>query len=167
MSVSYKPLWPSGCPWVRDMVLASRCMEGQITMARKAVLLVEDTPVPELVSVSALEGAGYEVEVARDAETGLQRARDVHWAAAVVDIRLPPRPGRSAVKLEGLRVIRGLKTDPATLRIPVLATSEVPDPKLEDACRAAGADDFLPRDPLDPVALVERVRALTRGRRNR
>jgi DNA-binding response OmpR family regulator len=97
-----------------------------------------------------LEQAGYRVEFADDGLQGLERARILLPRIVVTEILLP--------RLDGLKVCRSLKSDPATKGIAVLVFSIL---SAEDRALEAGADAFLLK-PLDDARLIDTVRKLLR-----
>ena len=76
------------------------------------VLLIDDDPTNLGVISDCLSGAGLEVLVARDGESGLQKARYAHPQIILLDVIMPG--------LDGFETCRRLKADPATKDIPVL-----------------------------------------------
>jgi DNA-binding response OmpR family regulator len=97
-----------------------------------------------------LEQAGYRVEFADDGLQGLERARVLLPRIVVTEIMLP--------RLDGLKVCRSLKSDPATKGIAVLVFSIL---SAEDRALEAGADAFLLK-PLDDARLIDTVTKLLR-----
>jgi DNA-binding response OmpR family regulator len=83
---------------------------------RSVVLIEDDRPSLDLMS-AYLEGAHWEVSVARDGAEGLSTVRRVEPAVVVLDIRLP--------RVDGWDVLRALKADPTTASIPVIVVSIV------------------------------------------
>src|SRR5690606_8601147 len=57
------------------------------------LLLIEDEPGLVLTLSDRLAAEGYAVEVARDGETGLTRARAGNWDLLILDVMLPRRSG--------------------------------------------------------------------------
>jgi CheY-like chemotaxis protein len=112
------------------------------------ILVVERDPHVKNLERFFLEQAGYRVEFADDGVEGLERARVLLPRILVTEIMLP--------RLDGLRVCRALKTDPATRRISVLVFSIL---SAEDRALEAGADAFLLK-PLDDAQLVDVVKEL-------
>jgi CheY-like chemotaxis protein len=109
------------------------------------VLVEDDGPSRDLFS-AYLEGADLEVAVARDGEEGLDSVRRLDPAAVVLDIRLP--------RIDGWNVLRALKADPATSKVPVVVVSIV-DERAKGL--ALGAAEYL----VKPVGREDLLRALT------
>jgi CheY-like chemotaxis protein len=116
------------------------------------ILVVERDPHIKKLERFFLEEAGYRVEFADDGMHGLERARALIPRILVTEILLP--------RLDGLKVCRALKSDPATKGIAVLVFSIL---AAEDRALEAGADAFL-RKPLDDARLVDTVTELLRDR---
>ncbi len=115
------------------------------------ILVVERDPHIKRLERFFLEQAGYRVEFAEDGLQGLERARVLLPRIVVTEIMLP--------RLDGLKVCRALKSDPATRGIAVLVFSIL---SARDRALEAGADAFLLK-PLDDARLVETVTKLLRA----
>ncbi len=118
------------------------------------ILVIDDEP--EVISLvqRGLLYAGYTVDTAMDAETGLALARDHPPDAVVLDRMLPD--------LDGLEVCRRLRA--ASPELPVLmltAKDAIPD---RVAGLEAGADDYVVK-PFAFDELLARVKALLRRAR--
>jgi two-component system response regulator len=89
----------------------------------------------------------------------LERAGQVQGAVTpapsliVVDADLPGTPG-------GAELIRTLKGDPRTQRIPVIALGEDDDPRKVQAAYAAGANTYIVK-PVTFLALVRLMKVFT------
>lgn len=116
------------------------------------LLVVERDPHVKRLEQYFLTQAGFRVEFADDGLQGLERARVLRPRIVVTEIILPG--------LDGLKVCREIKSDPATSGIAVLVFSIL---SAEDRALEAGADAFL-RKPLDDARLVEVVSRLLRQR---
>jgi signal transduction histidine kinase/DNA-binding response OmpR family regulator/CHASE3 domain sensor protein len=79
------------------------------------VLVVEDDPRAASLMRLQLEGNGYHVEFANNAEDGLRRASELQPAALVLDIILPG--------MDGWDMLSKLKDQPETSNIPVVIVS--------------------------------------------
>lgn len=110
------------------------------------ILLIEDDPLSLKLMVDALEARGLVVErctSGADAPAAADRARP---ALVVVDIGLPG--------LDGSEVTRHIKTNPATMMIPVIAVTAYAMQRDEQRMRQAGCDAFMAK----PIRLAEFVR---------
>ena len=124
-------------------------------MARERILLIEDEPDIAEVLQYNLEKEGFEVEVARRGDTGLEAIRREPPDLLVLDLRLPG--------IDGLELTRLLKRDGATSRLPIVMLTA----KSEEVDRIVGlelgADDYIPK-PFSPREVVLRVKAVLRRR---
>jgi two-component system response regulator MprA len=128
-------------------------MQPQDPIHKALILVVERDPHIKKLERFFLEQAGYRVEFVDDGAQGLERARALLPRILVTEIMLP--------RMDGLRVCRALKSDPATKGIAVLVFSIL---CAEDRAREAGADAFLLK-PLDDERLVETVSRLLEAKR--
>lgn len=130
-------------------------------MAEKFILLVEDNPDDEELTMRALRKLANEVVVARDGSealefifgTGQHAGRDPKRLPAVIllDLKLP--------KLSGLDVLQRLRADPRTKLVPVVVlTSSSED---EDMLRSYrfGANSYV-RKPVEFGAFANAVTQL-------
>jgi DNA-binding response OmpR family regulator len=114
----------------------------------------DDEDIRELVRFR-LERAGYEIATAADGEEALLLARERLPALIILDHRMP--------KMTGIEVIRTLRGEEATARIPIiLLTASVQEASVSEGF-AAGADDYI-KKPFSPQELTARVQAIL-GRR--
>jgi two-component system response regulator len=123
------------------------------------ILLVEDDAEDEAMTVEALGGSGvaHAVHVVRDGAAAL----DWLWAQAdaglrlpvvvVLDIQLP--------KVDGIEVLRRLRADPRTHKLPVVMLSSS-EPE-ENAARSydLGANSYV-RKPVEFARFAEAIREL-------
>ena len=115
------------------------------------ILVIDDEPEVMSLVQRGLVYAGYEVDTAYDAESGLVSARDHPPDLVVLDRMLPD--------LDGLEVCRRLRA--ASPDLPVLmltAKDAIPD---RVAGLEAGADDYVVK-PFAFAELLARARALIR-----
>lgn len=103
-------------------------------MAKK-ILVVEDEATLHKALVDALTQAGYETLSALDGEAGWDLARDEKPDLVLLDIILP--------KLEGFEVLKRIKAEPATEKIPVIILTNLGDiPDIQKALDM-GANTYL------------------------
>lgn len=118
---------------------------------RGRLLLVDDDDSIRTSLGRALELEGYQIEVAGDGDTALDRVDGDRFDAILLDVMMP---GRS-----GLEVARELRSvGDATPILMLTARHEVTD---RVAGLDAGADDYLPK-PFALDELLARIRALLR-----
>lgn len=117
-----------------------------------ALVLVadDDEDVLNLVCLR-LEQVGLRTLRAVDGEEALLAARTHRPRLCVLDVRMP--------KLSGIEVLRALRADPETERIPVIMLTASVHEYDEASGLQVGADDYI-RKPFNPRDLHARVAAL-------
>ncbi len=120
-------------------------------MSAIKIVLIEDDEPSQYFYGTILRRAGYAVHPARFGNAGLRMAREEQPGLVVVDLGLP--------EMDGLEVIRSLKTDPSTRHIPVVVVTVHVFDKDRDAAYEAGCDEFLEK-PLPPSELLAAVNRL-------
>jgi two-component system phosphate regulon response regulator PhoB len=117
------------------------------------VLVVEDEPaIAELVAIN-LRHAGYEVEMAPDAESAIASVDRVLPALVILDWMLP---GRS-----GLTLAKSWRSEARTKALPIIMLTARSEEADKLAGLDSGADDYITK-PFSPKELLARVRAVLR-----
>ncbi|MEM6492570.1 MAG: response regulator [Pseudomonadota bacterium] len=112
----------------------------------KRILYIEDNDDNIFMLSARLVKIGYVVDVARDGQAGVERARATRPDLILMDLGLPV--------LDGWAATAALKQDPATAAIPIIAlTAHAMQAELNRAIEA-GCDDH----DTKPVAL-DRLKA--------
>ena len=119
------------------------------------ILIVDDVSTNRIVFKVKLTAAGYSCIMAADGASCLQLARTELPDLILLDLNLPD--------MSGIDVLRQLKANPLSRRIPVVMFSSEHDPVQRLAALRAGAEDFLSR-PIDDQTLLARLRGLLRAR---
>jgi two-component system response regulator MtrA len=123
-----------------------------LTMPR--ILIVEDNPDLAYGLRTGLEIEGYDVQLAEDGETGLERARAWHPDLVMLDLMLPG--------MDGYRVLKALRDGGSDVPVLILtARGEETDKVLGFRL---GADDYVTK-PCGVLELLARVGALLRRSR--
>jgi adenylate cyclase len=117
------------------------------------ILVVDDVADNVEILRMRLGSLGYEVVVAEDGERALAIAHEALPDLILLDIMMP--------KIDGLEVVKRLKTDRSLPFMPVILVTAKASPKDVVAGLDAGGDDYLTK-PIDHGALVARVRAMLR-----
>ena len=122
-------------------------------MAKASILVIEDDPdIRELLSFS-LAKEGWAAIMASDGEEGLAALPTANPDCVVLDIMLPG--------IDGLEVLRVLKSDPARKRLPVIMTTAKGEETDIVTGLELGAEDYVVK-PYSPKVLVARIRAALR-----
>lgn len=127
------------------------------------ILLVEDNPNDVELTLHALREnkLSNRIEVVRDGAEALdfifgagpysERRKDEHPKIILLDLKLP--------KVDGLEVLRQIKSDPRTQKIPVVVlTSSHEDPDIQESYRL-GVNSYIVK-PVDFEQFTEAVRQL-------
>jgi DNA-binding response OmpR family regulator len=123
-----------------------------VNMAR--ILIVEDNPDLAYGLRTGLEIEGYDVQIAEDGETGLERAREWKPDLVMLDLMLPG--------MDGYRVLKTLREGGSDVPVLILtARGEEADKVLGFRL---GADDYVTK-PCGVLELLARVGALLRRSR--
>ncbi len=132
-------------------------------MSNKIILLVEDNPDDEALTLRALQKNHIlnEVVVARDGRealdylfgVGAYAGRDPHDLPQIVllDLKLP--------KLNGLEVLRQVRADPRTRPLPVVMLTSSNEERDILHSYSLGVNSYV-RKPVDFIEFVEAVRQL-------
>lgn len=115
------------------------------------ILVVEDEQRMATYLEKCLVAEGFDVDVASDGETALEKALLGGYDAITLDIMLP--------KMNGYTVCREIRK--ANITVPILMLTAKDGEYDEADALDIGADDFL-RKPFSVVVLVARLRALLR-----
>ncbi len=135
----------------------SQAPAAPLKKTEPVVLLVDDDPIFTRIATLGLS-PHYRVELARDGNEAVARARALLPDVIIMDVFMPNR--------DGLDALRELQSRPETERIPVILLSARPE--LPERIRPAelGAADFVAK-PLPPSALLTRVQATLQRSRAR
>jgi signal transduction histidine kinase/CheY-like chemotaxis protein len=126
---------------------------------RRKVLIVDDDPVSGLISMAALQRAGWIALHVTSGELAIVEATEAGGRPAVVlmDFDMPGIGG-----LEATRAIRRWESEQRAPRVPVLGLSGRSTPADRAEALAAGMDDMMVK-PAPMPELVARVAALARS----
>jgi two-component system, cell cycle response regulator len=122
-------------------------------MKNPRVLLVEDDPVQAKIAREFLESALYDVLVVQNGKAAIKTAKTEHVDIILLDLVLPD--------MEGNEVCRWLKTDSATIGIPIIMLTVRNSTREKVEGLNAGADDYLPK-PYSEIELNARIYACLR-----
>ncbi|HUY97519.1 MAG TPA: response regulator [Verrucomicrobiae bacterium] len=120
---------------------------GEAGAGSPHILYLEDEAAIALLYRLALEAAGYRITIAPDAATGLAAASALCPDLVLVDYHLPDR--------SGVEVVRALRAEPATARVPIIILSNDDAPQVVRTAQAAGATEVLTKILWRPPRLIE------------
>ena len=115
----------------------------------RCILLAEDDRFLRKAAETTLRRHGFTVFTAVDGEEALRLASAETLDLILLDLIMP--------KLQGFEVLRALKTDAATSRIPVVILSNLGQESDVQAALGAGAAAYLLKADLSLQDLIKRV----------
>jgi putative two-component system response regulator len=119
-------------------------------LAKARIAIVDDEPLNIQVAQKYLENAGYRNFITTsDALTALELLQRERPDVLLLDVMMP--------QVSGLEILRALKADEATCRMPVLVLTVVNEARTKYEAINLGATDFLNK-PVDPHDVVPRVK---------
>lgn len=121
------------------------------------LLIAEDNPEMAAYIGQLLQGV-CQFRFARDGEEALDEARTWSPDLVLADVMMP--------KLDGFGLCRELKSNPATLRIPVVLLTALTHRDALIQGWEAGADEYLFK-PFHPLEIVTRIRSMLRSQHAR
>ena len=95
-----------------------------------------------------LESYGYQVAIANDGQTAIDKALELHPSLILMDIQMPV--------MDGLEAIRHLRADSRFASTPIIALTALAMPGDRERCLAAGANEYLSK----PVSLKGLVKTI-------
>ena len=123
----------------------------------KRVLIADDDPVMRHLVTTIVKQQDCEVVLANDGRDAYRILQsDSQFTAAILDMTMP--------FLEGLDLIRYMRSERRLMRIPIMMITAQQDIKLMASSFAAGATAFLPK-PFTPAQLQSAIRMLIGNRK--
>jgi CheY-like chemotaxis protein/HPt (histidine-containing phosphotransfer) domain-containing protein len=134
--------------------LVTRHSLAEAKRGRLRILLVEDDVVNQLVTQSALNRVGYNVEIAANGRVAIELTEDRPWDLILMDTQMPG--------LDGYRATEAIRArERGSRRTPILGlTGDSSFSTDREKCLAAGMDDVF-RKPIDLVELTTAVERWT------
>jgi len=125
--------------------------------AKKILIIEDDRDIVNLVKLT-LELEGFEVFAAFDGQEGWERIESQRPDSILLDLRLP--------KLDGFQVLKRLKSNQATSRIPIVILTATAQKKSIARGLAAGADAYITK-PFEPLELVQKICQVLKAKKGR
>lgn len=102
------------------------------------------------VVVRAIQGEGYFVQIAEEAQAALEKLRSAKFELVLLDVAVPG--------MGGAQFVETLRADPALANLPVIVMSTADDVDAIERCLIQGGDDYLPAT-FGPAILRARLSA--------
>lgn len=122
---------------------------------KPTILIIEDEQFLCRLLKKKFESNGFLVREALDGKTGLTMAEDGQPDVILLDILLPG--------IDGFEVLRRLKSNPASRRIPVIIISNLSEATDIGKAKQMGAVDFLIKAQSSPQQILDRVKELIKS----
>ncbi len=134
--------------------LVTRHSLAEARRGKLRLLLVDDDPINQLVTTSALHRVGYNVDVASSGRRAIELTEAEHWDLILMDMQMPD--------LDGCRTTSAIRArERGAWRTPIIGLTANADHKPDrDRCLAAGMDLVLGK-PVDLVQLTSTVERYT------
>ena len=118
-------------------------------MTKKKIHLIEDDPLLSRMYERLFTIHDFDFMVDLDSQVGLERVKTERPDLVLLDIMMP--------NLNGLEVLKLLKSDDTTKAIPVVMITNVEDDDTQKQAEELGADGYLIKSRFDPDDTVEYV----------
>lgn len=115
----------------------------------KTILVIEDEKGLSASLSHALRDAGFRCVTSSTGEEGLREARLHPFDLILLDLILPG--------MSGVEVLKSLKQDEQTSRIPVIVLTNVENPEMIGEVVAVGKTDYLVKSNYSLDEIVERI----------
>jgi sigma-B regulation protein RsbU (phosphoserine phosphatase) len=117
------------------------------------ILIADADPDSITLLGEVLQSQGYRVGYARDGNQCMDLISRLSPDLVIVDSQLP--------KVDGLEIVRRLKSENGFHFIPVIISTAQHDPRVRTRAIECGADDYLTK-PISPIELSARAKSLLR-----
>ena len=121
-------------------------------MARKKILIVEDSPVQALSLLRLLEKYDVDLKWALDGRIGVDMAHQFLPDLIVLDVEMP--------RMNGIEACQRLKKSEVTSDIPVVLLTVRDEPNYVIDGLDLGAIDYIPKDVFADAVLMETLRQM-------
>jgi DNA-binding response OmpR family regulator len=119
-------------------------------MARKRILLVDDSETSLMMARMILSKANYEILVAKDGQAGVETAAREKPDLVLLDVVMP--------RMNGFEACAALKAQPETQAIPVIMVTTRGEGESVESGFSAGAADYVTK-PVNGLELLTKVRS--------
>jgi two-component system alkaline phosphatase synthesis response regulator PhoP len=120
------------------------------TVARKKILIVDDSPTAILWQRLILEADPYDIVVANDGEEGVQVARDEMPDLILLDVVMP--------RMSGFEALRALRAEESLRNVPILMVTTRGEMQNVLEGYESGCNEYITK-PVDRAELLTKVRS--------
>jgi CheY-like chemotaxis protein len=117
-------------------------------MARKKILLVDDSPTILMMEQMILSKGPYDLIVAQDGEEGVAKALAEAPDLILMDVVMP--------RLDGFGAVERLRAHPATREVPIVMITTRSEAQNVEAGFSSGCNDYITK-PLNGLELMTKV----------
>ncbi|HZI02795.1 MAG TPA: response regulator [Archangium sp.] len=118
-------------------------------MARKKILLVDDSSTVLLLHRMMLSHCGYELLTAKDGQEALEKASTERPDLIFLDVIMP--------RMDGFQTCRALRSRPETKNVPIILVTTRGEPHYVRQGFESGCTDYITK-PFDGEELLAKVR---------
>ena len=118
------------------------------TSYKRLILIIDDNAANLNVATEYLEGYGFEIIIARNGESGIERAKLTQPALILLDVQMPG--------IDGFEVCRRLKANPETNAIPIIFMTAAAQTADKVQGLSLGAVDYITK-PIELAEMIARV----------
>jgi DNA-binding response OmpR family regulator len=118
-------------------------------MARKKILLVDDSSTVLLLHRMMLSHCGYELITAKDGQEALDKASTERPDLIFLDVLMP--------RMDGFQTCRALRSRPETKNVPIILVTTRGEPHYVRQGFESGCTDYITK-PFDGEELLAKVR---------
>src|SRR5690606_14536668 len=108
-----------------------------------------------MLEQTILESAGFQVELAADAEQALQITRTQRFDLFIVDVEMPG--------LNGFELVERFRSDPTTHTIPAILVTSLASPEHRQRGEQAGARAYITKGEFNEGNLLRTIREILKG----
>jgi signal transduction histidine kinase/ActR/RegA family two-component response regulator len=130
------------------LTLAAHAVEEQLKkrFSGANILLAEDEPINQEVSIGILEDAGLAVDLAEDGEAAVALASLNHYDLILLDMQMP--------RMNGVAAARAIRALPGHANTPILAVTANAFSDDRKTCLDAGMNDHIAK-PIDATMMYQ------------
>lgn len=130
--------------------LKTQRLMPSLKVAKKRILVVDDTITARILMKNILESAGYSVKTANDGTEALKLLEKDSYDMLVTDIEMP--------KMNGIDLTTAVRKNGLTL--PIILVTSMTDQQFRERGTAAGADAFFVKSSFDQNNLLDVIKQL-------